>query len=378
MKFIVESQLLLKNLQSVGRILSPNKFMPIVAENILYEVENNKLTLVGTDLETTMVAQFELSESVGNGKVVIPYKIIAETLKTFPEVRFTFNISEQNEIEMLAGDAIYNFVGLPADEFPTLPKLENATSFNMPTKVLVDAIKKTIYATGQPDARPIMTGVLCELKPEYITFVGTDGRCLARYRNNKIQTGLDCSFVLPKKPISTIKEIFSTLDGDVRIDFSNDSVAFTIDGMYVFSKLIEGKYPNYEAVIPANNKNIMEVERLPLMQNLSSLAPFTNQLTHQIRFKITAKELTLAAEDKDLSLKKGKVVLPCSFEMENEETDTFEIGFSSKILQEILKNLDTNTIIFKFSNPTAAGLILPSETETDEDILVLAMPVMLG
>jgi DNA polymerase-3 subunit beta len=378
MKFIVPSQLLQKNLQTIGGILTTNSAVPIT-ENILFEIRSKKLQLTATDLETTITIELELSESDGDGAIVVPYRIVMETLKTLPDVPVTFEISEDCGIEMTADESNYQLVGFEPEDFPNKPTLKDASSFEISPAILGAAVSKTAFATGGGDIRPVMAGILCEILPEDITFVATDAHRLACYTNKQVKTGLEASLILPKKPLLLLKNIAQTYQKPIRIDYSSEKVAFQLEDLYIVSKLIEGKFPNYKAVIPSTNNNILTVDRLPFLQRMRSISPYANQSTHQIRLKLGTSSMLLKAEDVDTS-SKAEATLACHFENEKGEGAEYEIGFSSKFLQEILTVLDGNEIVVKMSQPNAAGLILPAEEgkNEDEEILMLLMPVMLN
>jgi DNA polymerase-3 subunit beta len=376
MKFIVPSQLLYKNLQTVSSIISTNSAMPIT-DSVLFQVEGKKLQLTATDLETTMTTEVELSDGDGDGSIVVPAKIVLETLKSLPDVPVIFTISDEYAIEIVADESNYQLVGYNADEFPQKPVMENANSFEIEAKILGNAILKTIFAVGSGDIRPVMAGVLCEVKENDITFVATDAHRLVRYKYTGIRTGVDASFIMPKKPLLSLKTILQSFDGKIRIDFNDSKVAFNLETLSIVSKLVEGKYPAYDTVIPKNNTNLLKVERLPFLQRMRSISPYANQSTHQVRLKIEPTIMRLTAEDVDVA-SRATATVPCVFEVENEE-EPFEIGFSSKFLQEILTILESNEVVIKLSHPKAAGLIFPyTETEQVEDILMLVMPVMLN
>ena len=218
-----------------------------------------------------------------------------------------------------------------------------------------------------------MSGVYCELTPEYINFVATDAHKLVRYKRTDSVSEKSTSFILPKKPLNQLKGILAIKDVDVKMEYTQTNAMFTFDNFRLICRLIEGKYPNYEAVIPTNNPNVLIVDRLLLLNALKRVALFANQSTHQIRFKISGKELTLSSEDVDFS-NEARERLTCSYEGED-----IEIGFNSRFLQDMINNMDTPQIKMEMSAPNRAGLILPMDNENkDEDILMLVMPVMLN
>jgi len=239
--------------------------------------------------------------------------------------------------------------------------------------VLAAAITKTLFATGNDELRPVMSGVFCQLTEEGFTFVATDAHKLVRYRRTDSKATEEQSFILPKKPLVQLKNILSQVDAPVKIEFNQTNASFSFNNTNVICRLIEGKYPNYEAVIPLQNTKNLIVDRQQLLNSLKRVSIFANQSTHQVRFKITGQELILSAEDLDLS-NEAEERLSCNYEGED-----IEIGFNSKFVIEMLNNLDTEQIKFEMSAPNRAGLILPVNSEqTNEDVLMLVMPVMLN
>ena len=374
MKFIVSSQLLFKNLQNISGIIVANKSVPIV-ENILFSIHGMELLLTATDLETTMVARVELSQAEGEGSVAIPAKLVVETLKTLPDVPMVFTVSDEGNIEIVADNAHYSFVGFDAAQYPKVPEMGEEKVFSMPVKYLCNAISKTNFATGSPEIRPVMAGIFCQVEQENIVFVATDGHRMVKYECRCSDTGISDSLILPKKPLLQLKNVLQNVEGDIRINFNSSQVSFSIQSLTVISKLVEGRYPNYASVIPQNNTNKLRVERMQWLQKLRNIAMYSNQSTHQVRLSISSSVLTLSAEDRELA-NKAVVTMPCQYEGE-----PLNIGFSSKYLQEFLSNLDTAEVLFLLSHATGPGLLFPVNEggeEEKEKILMLAMPVMLS
>ena len=379
MKFIVPSQLLHKNLQTIGGIITTNNAVPIT-ENILFEISSKKLQLTATDLETTITTELELSDSDGDGSIVVPARIVMETLKSMPDVPVIFEISEEFGIEITADESNYRLVGFDPKEFPEKPKLKNPSSFEISAEILSNAIARIIFAVGSDDnIRPALAGILCEVQPEDITFVATDAHRLSRYLNKQLKTGLEASFIIPKKPMLLLKNVLQSYQKPIKMDYSKDKVAFQLEGLHIVSKLVEGTYPNYKGVIPTSNNNVLTVERLPFLQRVRNLSPYASRTTNQVRLKISASSILLTAEDADTS-SKAEASLSCNFEAENPDDAVFEIGFSSKFLQDVLGGLDSHEVVMRFSQPNRAGLVFPVDEgkNEDEDVLMLLMPVMIS
>ena len=373
MKFIVSSAVLLKNLSALSGVISSSNTLPIL-DDFLFELKDENLVVTASDLETTMMVTIPLSKAEEGGSVTIPAKLLLETLKNLPDVPLTFSINPENlMVEISAADGKYKMSGHKSDEFPQAPVLEDTTSLTLGSDVLVDAIAKTVFATGNDELRPVMSGVFCEMSEEHITFVATDAHKLVRYRRTDVHSSKTTSFILPKKPLNQLKSILGAKEADVNIDYSQTNALFTFDAFKLICRLIDGKYPNYEAVIPKENPNSLVVDRVLLLNAIKRVAIFANQSTHQVRFRMSGKELVLSAEDVDFA-NEAKERLTCSYTGED-----MEIGFNSRFLLDMLSNLVTEQVKIEMSAPNRAGLILPLENENkDEDILMLVMPVMLS
>jgi DNA polymerase III subunit beta len=374
MKFIVSSALLLKNLQAIGGVVSSNNTLPIL-DDFLFEIKEGNLSVTASDLETTMTVMLKLTLSEEEGKVAIPARILIDTLKTFADVPVTFTINEDTfAVEMTAGEGKYKLNGHDGNEYPETPTIDAGSSFEMGSEYLAEAITRTVFAAGNDELRPVMSGVLMEMTEQNISFVATDAHKLVRYTRNDIKPQNETSIILPTKPLNQIKNILLNVDGNVKVEYNDKNAFFGFGNIHLVCKLIVGKYPNYSAVIPAENPNKLQIERSLLLNTIRRVSLFANQSTHQIRFKISGQSLELSAEDIDYS-NEAVETINCNYDGED-----LEIGFNSKFMQEMLSNISTREVLIEMSQPNRAGLIHPIETEenTTEDILMLVMPVMLN
>ncbi|MBS4058862.1 MAG: DNA polymerase III subunit beta [Bacteroidetes bacterium] len=374
MKFIITSLKLLRSLQALSGVLNSSNTLPIL-DDFLFKIVDNELFITASDLETTMIVSLIPDLVEGGGEVAIPARILLDTMKTFPDIPVTFEINRENlAVEIKAGEGKFRLAGHRSDEFPQLPVLVDTSRVEIQAEVLVNAFEKTVFATGNDELRPAMSGVLCELKEDHMTFVATDAHKLVRYRRFDAKSEHNASFILPKKPINQLKNILSSKQDEIVVlEFNQTNSVFTFSNVKMVCRLIEGRYPNYEAVIPAQNPNKLTIDRAALLNSLKRVAIFANQSTHQVRFKIAGQELILSAEDLDYS-NEAKERLSCSF-----EGDDLEIGFNSRFFQEMLNNLDHSEIRLEMSAPNRAGILFPVDNENEnEDILMLVMPVMLN
>jgi DNA polymerase-3 subunit beta len=372
MKFIISSSLLLKNLQAIIGVINTNNTLPIL-DDFLFELREDALSVTSSDLETTMSVTMKPDKSEEEGSVAIPAKILVETLKTFPDIPLSFNINENTLIvEISAGEGKYKLSGHKADEYPRTPALEDTTAVEMLSGTLANAINKTLFATGNDELRLVLSGVFCELSQEDTTFVATDAHKLVRYKRTDAVSKDSANFILPKKPLNLVKNILASQDIPVKLEYNKTNAFFSFGNISLICRLIDGKYPNYDAVIPTNNPNKLTIDRVSLLTSIRRVSIFANQSTHQIRFKISGKELVLSAEDNDFN-NEAKERLTCNY-----EGDDIEIGFNSKFMVEMLNNIDTEEVLLEMSAPNRAGILLPVNNDNkSEDILMLVMPVML-
>ncbi len=374
MKFIISSASLLKSLQKISGVMSSSNTLPIL-DDFLFELSEEKLLkITASDLETTISATVQVDMAEEPGKIAIPARILLEITKSLPNIPVTFNVDmTSQEVLLLAGEGKYKLIGHNSDEFPQVPPLENTVTVKLNASLLVNAFGKTLFATGNDELRPMMMGVFCEIEPDHMNFVATDAHKLVRYRRHDVKSEKSASFILPKKPLNHLKNIMpDDPEVDVELEYNDTNAVFRFDDVNMICRLIDGKFPNYEAVIPTQNPYKLTVNRKNLLDSLRRVSIFGSKSTHQVRFKITGQELVLTAEDIDYS-SNAKERLSCNYAGED-----IEIGFNSKFMQEMLNTLEAENIVIELSAPSRAGIILP-DTNSDEaeDILMLIMPVML-
>ncbi|MFM6976167.1 MAG: DNA polymerase III subunit beta [Sphingobacteriaceae bacterium] len=371
MRFIVSTSTLLKQLQAVNGASSSSTVLPIL-ENFLFEIKDGQLTISATDLQTSMTTSLAV-ESKENGKVAVPSKILLETLKTLADQPVAFSVDDQTfAIEISAGDGKYKLSGENGEDFPKIPTVENASSVNMPASVLAEAVNKTIFAVSNDDLRPAMTGVFCQLSPQDITFVATDAHKLVRYRRMDTKSEAAASFILPKKALNLLKSSLPTEDVSVNIEYNTTSAFFRFGNINLICRLIDERYPDYDAVIPQNNPNKLTLDRGLFLNCLRRVVIFANKTTHQVRLKISGSELNISSEDVDFS-NEAHERLSCQYAGED-----MEIGFNAKFLIEMLSNLEGDEVTLEMSTPNRAGLLVPQTNDDKENVLMLVMPVMLN
>tara|TARA_R110002096_G_scaffold176336_2_gene352498 strand:+ start:907 stop:2025 length:1119 start_codon:yes stop_codon:yes gene_type:complete len=371
MKFIVSSTYLLKQLQVLGGVINSSNTLPIL-DNFLFELDNMSLTVSASDLETTMASTLDV-ESDSKGSVAIPARLLLDTLKTFPEQPLTFVIEDNNTVEISSNHGKYALAYADGNEFPKAVALEDPSKTVIVGDVLATAISKTIFAAGNDDLRPVMSGVFFQFSTEGLTFVATDAHKLVKYTREDVKANQVAEFIMPKKPLNLLKGILAASEENVTIEYNESNAKFTFENSELICRLIDGKYPNYEAVIPKENPNKLVIDRTQFLNSVRRVSIFSNKTTHQIRLKIAGAELNISAEDVDYS-NKAEERLTCDY-----QGDDMQIGFNSRFFTEMLNNLNSDEVQLEMSMPNRAGILTPVDgLDEGEHITMLVMPVMLN
>ncbi|WP_088340984.1 DNA polymerase III subunit beta [Robiginitalea sediminis] len=371
MKFIVSSTYLLKQLQVLGGVISNSNTLPIL-DNFLFVLDNGSLTVSASDLETTMSSVLEV-DSTDQGTIAVPARLLLDTLKTFPEQPLTFVVEDNNTVEISSSHGKYALAYADGSEFPKAVELPDPSTTQIRGDILAAAIDKTLFAAGNDDLRPVMSGVFFQFSPENLTFVATDAHKLVKYQRADVRASEVAEFIMPKKPLNLLKGILAGHEEDITVSYNDSNARFRFDNTEMVCRLIDGKYPNYEAVIPKENPNRMVISRGQFLSSVRRVSIFSNKTTHQIRLKVAGAELNISAEDVDYS-NKAEERLTCSY-----QGDDMQIGFNSRFLVEMLGNLDADEVSLEMSLPNRAGILTPADgLEDGETITMLVMPVMLN
>lgn len=370
MKFTVSTSTLQKQLQVLSGAVSTNTTLPIL-EDFLFSLSGSTLTIIATDLETSISSQIDvLSDS--EGTIAIPAKILLDTLKSLPDQPLTFSVDLENcAIEIISQNGKYKLTGDQGEDYPMLPAMDEVANISLPANVLIDAISTTLFAVSNDDLRPTMMGVYVKLSDTGITFVSTDAHKLVKYHRSDIVSEAAANFILPKKALQLIKNAIISVDTNIEVSYNNTNAFFKFDGVQVICRLIEGQYPNYDAVIPVDNEKDLFINRADFENSLKRLAIYANKTTHQVNMVCSQDDLQLIAKDIDFS-NEAKEHLTCRYNHED-----LEIAFNARFLVDIMKALSAEEICIKLSAPSKAGVIKPTVLGDGEDLLVLIMPIML-
>jgi len=370
MKFIVSSSSLLKHLQQIAGVINTNTVLPIL-EDFLFEIEDKKLNIIATDLETVMRVQMDV-ESKASGRVCIPAKILIDSLKNIADQPLTFNIDKNYAVEITSDNGKYKVMGENPDNFPKEPTADDTTGFKMTSTGLLTAINKTLFAVSGDDLRPAMTGVFFELSKDGVQFVATDAHRLVRYKRTDTKATQNASFIVPKKPLNLLKNALPDNEDPITVSFNSNHLFVDHGSTQLICRLIDARFPDYKVVIPADNPYRLTVNKHDFQNALRRVNVFSNKSTNQVALSITGNELQMAAQDIDFSFE-GNERMSCEYKGED-----IQIAFNAKFLIEMLSAADTDDIFIELSTPSKAGLIKPSEQAPGEDLLMLVMPLMLN
>jgi DNA polymerase-3 subunit beta len=370
-KFVVSSSTLLKELQAISGVLNASNALPIL-DDFLFKLNKTEVSIFASDLETTIKTTVTV-DSKDTGDITIPAKLLIEMLKSFADQPLTFIVDTSKfSIEINSESGKYKIAGHDAEEFPKMVSVDSPSTLEVDSQMLISAINKTIFAVANDDLRPVMSGVYCNFSLKDVTFVATDAHKLVKYIRPVDGSKADSAVIIAKKPMNLLKNILATKEGKVKVEYNKTNASFTVANVQLICRLIDGKYPNYDAVIPKENPNQLTLDREAFLSSLKRVSILSNKTTHQVRLKISGNALTLSSEDLDYSSEANERIA-CQY-----SGDDMEIGFNSRFLLEMLSNLDSEEVKVGMSTPNRAGVITPSPQKDGEDILMLVMPVMLN
>jgi DNA polymerase-3 subunit beta len=370
MKFSVSSSELLKQLQVASGALGSNPVLPIL-EDYLFTIENKRLTISASDLETSITTSMEVLAD-DDFAVAIPAKILLETLKALPQQPVTFNVNQENfGIEITSSYGKYRLAGENGAEFPSLPEADGVDTVKINSQYLLEGIAKTVFATSNDDLRPAMTGVYFQVDFNKLILVATDAHKLVKYTTHHLAGEVATAFIVPKKALNLLKNALPSNDA-VTVSFNKANAFFSFGNTNLVCRLIDARYPDYNAVIPVDNPNQLAANRGDLQNSLKRIAIYANKTTNQVVLDMNDQSLTISAQDLDFS-NEATEQMACNY-----VGNPMKIAFNAKFMVEMLGVLDSEEIKIDLSSPSRAGILTPVEENNDREILMLVMPVMLN
>lgn len=373
MRFTLSSSVLNSQLQTLSRVINSKNSLPIL-DCILFEVADGKLTLTASDKENVMTVVLALDEHDGTGAFALPKNMVLNAVKELPEQPLTFDVNEETlALSLYYQNGVYQFVAQSGTEFPKAKSpAQGATSLNIAASVLAENLTRSLFATAQDELRPVMNGVYFDLTADGLAIVASDGHKLVRNRNFNIKSEAPASFILPSKPAALLKLMLGKTDGDVVVTFDSNNACFEVADATLTCRLIEGRYPNYNSVIPQDNPNKLVVDRKALVGALRRVQPFASESTLSVRLHIEGSKLVVSSEDVDFA-KTAKESMTCDY-----TGKTMDIGFKCPSLIEILSNIESDEVTIALADPSRAGVIVPTVQPENEEVLMLIMPMLLN
>lgn len=374
MRFTVSSSALSSKLNMLAKVIGSKNSLPIL-DCFLFQVANGEMSITASDSDNVIKSTLALTDHDGEGEFCVPNRVILDALKELPEQPLHFDVDAAGEavaIKIVYQNGLYNFTGQSAEEYPRTQSMNDAcTTVSLPTEMLINNISRSLFATANDELRPVMNGIYFDLTADALAIVASDGHKLVRSKNFTIKSESPSAFNLPKKPASLLKNILSKDGDDAIIKFDDRSAEIRFTDGVMRCRLIDGRYPNYNSVIP-NNPNEVTVDRRGLQSALRRVLPFASESSQLIRFHIESGRFEVSSEDIDFSTS-AKEQLSCEY-----NGSPISIGFKGSSLMEILSNLTSDNIIIQLADPSRAGIIVPAEQSENEDILMLIMPMLLN
>ena len=373
MKFTVSSSALLSLLATTGKVISNKNTLPIL-DYFLLELKGEELTVTTSDLETTLVGHLKVESVEREGVIAAPAKLMLDSLKEFPEMPLSIEVNDTTwEIKITWNSGHLSIPGASAVSYPSVQTLgAECKTITLDVDLLVGGISKTIFATADDEMRPVMNGVYFDFKEDSLTFVATDAHKLVKYATDSANN-FAASFILPKKPANLLRNLLAKEDEPVEVSFDAKNVTFSLKSFKLVCRLIEGNYPNYNAVIPTANPNRVLIDRVEFVNGIKRVAVCSNPSTNLIRMDIAQNKVNLTAQDIDFSVSANETI-SCSY-----EGQPVTIGFKSTFLVEILSNIETPTVVIELADSTRAGVFKPVyDEQQSSEVLMLLMPMMIN
>lgn len=373
MKFNVSSLALLSALQSISKVIASKNTLPIL-DSFLFNLQGETLMITASDVETRLVTSVDVVNADGSGLFAIDAKRLLDPLKELPEQPLTFDINDDNmTVNVDYENGKFNLPGQKGDAYPQQkPLKDTSVSLELESQILLNGINRALFATADDELRPVMNGVYFDIHPENLTFVASDGHKLVRLRNLSVQSKERASFILPKKPANILKNLLTKNADKVTVVFDENNAYIKTSSFEMVCRLIEGRYPNYDAVIPAENPNNATIDRVSFYAALKRVASFSNQASGLVKVQLSENEIVVSAQDIDFSTSAEERIV-CQY-----MAVPLSIGFKASYLIEILSNISSENVILQLADPSRAGVIVPAGNVENEELLMLLMPMMLN
>ncbi|MCF0196511.1 MAG: DNA polymerase III subunit beta [Bacteroidaceae bacterium] len=372
MNFKVSSSALYSRLTAASKVLANKNSMPIL-DSFLFEVKGGIITITASDSEKYFITTVPTIEQDGDASFCIPAKTIIESIKELAEqpIEIQF-IPETMEIKGRHNNGTFGIMAQDASPYPAPKQVsDSASTLHIKSETLLNGINRCLFATANDEIRLVMNGIFVDLRPDSIIFAGTDGRKLVRNTISNVQTDAACGFILPKKVAAILRAVLDKNDEDVEIRFDADKATIRTNDMVMHFRLIEGRYPNYNAVIPTSNPFMATIDRAAFASALKRVSVFCNQSSSLVKLELTPGTLHLMGQDPDYSTNADEFIT-CDY-----NNAPISIGFSCQYLLEIVGIIEGESITLELADPTHPGIIRPVDNTPEDDVLMLLMPMRI-
>ncbi len=370
MKFNASKDVFAESLQKVIGVLPTKTTLPVL-NNILLQIKSDRAYFTGTDLEVSITTSCPVTVEE-EGALAVPGRRFSDIVRELPDLPISLESDPGNHLTLKNEKGIYKFIGEDEEEFPNINVEEADFEFTLSGETFRRMVEKTIYAVSTDELRTTLMGVYMQVFPTELRMVATDGHRLAKISNKDFQAGDNtAAVILPTKGLNLVIRNVDP-EEDLRIAVSENHVIFSFRETRIYTKLINGQYPNYERVIPLDNKIEMYVNRDLMMAAVKRVSIFSSQYTHQVRFHLSPGSLVIQAEDVEVG-GEAQEAIPVDYSGE-----PMEIGYNAAYILDILRHIDTEDVVFRLKDPGTAAIIEPSPQAEGEDLMKLLMPIRLN
>ncbi len=364
MKLKVNINQLLSALQRCQGIIPTRGTMPILSY-VLLQIDKEGIHLSATDLDVT-ISSFTKAEVEETGEITLLARKLFEIVREMPEDEIHITKKESEQINMVCRGASFALMGLPAEDFPSLPSYKKQDFFALDKQVLAEMIRKTLFAVPAVETRYSMTGALLEFEGQTISMVGTDGHRLAYFsQTQQHEVTQKLSFILPKKVLSELKKLTEDASETINVSFQEKHAIFSIEDVVLMGRLLEGGFPNYRQVIPQPSSNFVSINRELLIHALKRVSILSDEKSHSVRFELNENILALSSQDSEFG--DAHEEIPISY-----SGPTVIIGFNATYVLDTLTAMDEEQVRFDVSETLGPCLFRP---EGREDYLCVIMPM---
>jgi len=372
MKVVLNRADLLKGISTVQSAVATKNTMPILA-NVLLEARDTKLEFVATDLDMGIRCSV-VAEVVEKGSITINAKKLADIVRELPEASVDIEIDENQKMILVCQKSQFKVHGLPKDDFPILPEVKKEKVFKIKGSLLQEMIHKTIFAVSTDETRYVLNGVYFQVENEKLKMVATDGHRLA-YIQKKLEGKGEgkANVIIPTKTLNELSKVISDASKGktekeetiVEVITTENQIKFTVEGVEIISRLIEGQFPNYEQVIPKDSDKKVEVSTAELSSATKRVAILTSEKSNSIRYQIKAGKISISSKTPDMG--EAKEEIDASYKGEE-----ISIAYNAKYVLDVLKNVGTDQVSIELTQPLSPGILKP---KGDADYLCVIMPM---